>query len=162
MKCLYCGAENPSDAVLCMNCGHTFLQREVSGAQQDVDYVQSSYDDSYEYSPYIRSDTILPVVGGALMIAAGLIGIFTMILVNSIASVVGIAGYLSGICLLVTLGNLLNMLGGWFAISRSHFVLVLLFAIVGLAAGIFSIYFLSFIITLIGLVLIAVAHSEFQ
>lgn len=105
--------------------------------------------------------TSKPVAGGVLIIIGALIGIATGGLLaagSSILIPISIPG-LSAILLVCgviwLILSLIGLMGGIFAIQRSHFGLAIL-------GGIFSLLFGGFIFGLIGLILVAISKKEFR
>ena len=104
---------------------------------------------------------------GIMMILAGVIAIGTGLLIlilgasyvpqsSADVNVQGIIGCCGALELMFGLGS---ALGGLFAIQRKHFVLALLGSIVGLLT--IGPFFIGSILSLISLILVAMAHEEF-
>lgn len=112
--------------------------------------------------------TALPIAGGVLLLIAGILGIafwgFVIATIGAATSILPIA--IPGLTeLLIICGaigvifSLIALLGGVFAIQRKMWGL----ALAGGILGLFSIgwFFISSILALIGLILVAVARKEF-
>lgn len=114
----------------------------------------------YPMGPVVEK-TAKPVAGGILIIIGALAGIFSGLWIaflgGAIETMVPIAGLgeLLIICGVIWLiFGIIGLLGGIFAIKRTHFGL----AIVG---GIFSLLAGFIIFGLIGLILVAISKNEF-
>lgn len=111
---------------------------------------------------------MLPVAGGALLLIAGILGIafwgYAIAFVNAAVGFVPIAGdFLTGIMLICgaigIIFSLICLLGGIFAIQRKLWGL-------GIAGGVLGLlsfgWFLGSVLALVGLILVAVSHKDFQ
>ena len=119
-----------------------------------------------------KPQTGLPVAGGALTIVAGILGLLhglsvmlAAVIWESADSYYGVYGMgdLGGalaICgILIVIFAVMALVGGIFAIQRKNWA----FALVGSILGMFAIGFLiGAILSLIALILIAVAREEFS
>lgn len=110
--------------------------------------------------------TALPVAGGALLIVAGIISItfwgFLIAAGSAVASLIPIAGLGTLILICGSIGvifSLITLIGGVFGIQRKMWGL----ALTGSILGLFSLgwYFLGSLLSLIGLILIAISKKEF-
>ena len=141
-NCVQCGRSIAMDANVCPYCGHDY--RAVAAA------------------PPAKKQTAMPLIGGILIIIAGLLEIVYggMMAVggsaaNSIPVVGDDIGNILAVCgaILIILG-LVALLGGVFALQRKSFGLAVLGGILGLAGW--------FIPALIGLILVAISREEFK
>jgi hypothetical protein len=120
----------------------------------------------YEYDSdnVTTSESQLPLVGGVLIIIAGVLGVLEGMLTFGAIGEVSTLGYevpgsVSCCAGLMVLFGLVAVLGGWSAMGRKSVV----FAIAGGIFGILAIGFLiGAVLSLIGIILVAVAHSEFS
>ncbi|MEM0344064.1 MAG: hypothetical protein QXU73_07470 [Thermoplasmata archaeon] len=140
-NCVSCGRTISWDANVCPYCGHDYRTQAVAPA---------------------KKESVMPLIGGILILIAGLIeiGYGAMLVVggsaaSSIPLVGGELGGIFAICgaILVVLG-IFALLGGVFAIQRKNFGLAVLGGVLGLLGW--------FIPALIGLILIAVSKDEFK
>jgi len=117
----------------------------------------------------MQQKTMLPVAGGIMLIIAGIISIsfwaFIAFLGGAVGSLVPIGGgVLAGILLVCgIIGivlSLITLLGGVMGFMRKMWGL----ALVGGILGLFTLgwYFLGSLLSLIGLILIAISRKEFQ
>lgn len=126
-------------------------------SRPEVDY------ENYSESSY-RSESELPVIGGVLILIAGVLGLVHGLLTLGAVSEIHALGYNvpgSVTCCagLMCLFGLIAGFGGYNAIKRES----LAFAIVGGVFGILSIGFLiGALLSLIGIVIVAVSHDEFS
>jgi len=127
-------------------------------SRPEADY---SYDDSQgSYAP----ETELPVIGGVLILIAGVLGLLHGLLTLGAVGEVNALGYEvpgSVTCCagLMCLFGLIAVFGGYNAIKRGSVLL----AIVGGILGILSIgFFIGALLSLIGIILVAVSHAEFS
>ena len=140
-NCVQCGRSIGLDANVCPYCGHDY--RALAMAPP-------------------KKQSVMPLIGGVMIIIAGLIeiGYGGLLAVSSSASssiplVGGDVSSILAVCgaILIILG-LVALLGGIFALMRKHFGLAVLGGIFGLLGW--------FIPGLIGLILVAVSKDEFQ
>lgn len=107
-----------------------------------------------------KKQSALPLVGGILIIIAGIVELISgvwMIAGGSAFMDFGIVdvGDILMICGAIwALFGLIALLGGFFAIKRQHFGLAVLGGILGLGG--------YFIFALIGLILVAISREEFE
>jgi len=164
VRCLFCGEDNPDEAIVCYNCGKRMIQkqaikkREIEAIEEPE--AESNVEYEIEYPSELEPTSKLPAVGGALLIVAALIGFATNILLGQIASLFGIG--ISGIIFFISIGNFLGLVAGWAALYKKVFTLVIIFGIFGIIAGLFSPFLLGFLLSLIGIGFIAAGHSEFE
>jgi len=107
-----------------------------------------------------------------MLIIDGVLGIVSAIMVmaaGSLAEAIGTGFGLEGLgSIVVAMGviglvfSLIVIFGGYFATQRRHFGLAIVGAVFSLIVGIFTFYFIGAVLGLIGLILIAVAHKEFD
>lgn len=153
-QCVACGRTIAWDANVCSYCGKDYRQ-PIPGQMM---------------AP-ARPNTALPLVGGILLIVAGVIGIIEALVVmtsttflTGLIPVAGFDTYITGILLVLGIIGLIIslfvLLGGYFATTRTHFGM----AIVGSVLGLFvlSPYFIASILALVALILLAVSHHEFE
>jgi hypothetical protein len=139
------------DANVCQHCGHDFRAPV----------------------PVEKKKTALPVIGGALLIVAGMMGLLMGGVLLAIdvddldqwgVDVAGVTDVLEDILTvcgaIVIILSLIVILGGFFGVTRKHWGI----AIVGGVLGLFIIgpMMLGSLIALIGLILIAVSRKEFE
>ncbi len=112
--------------------------------------------------------TLIPIVGGAMLLIAGIISLtnwaFIAAMATEASSVVPVGGEFIADILLIcgAIGIILSLfplLGGVFALRRKLWGLGLAGGIIGL----FTIgwFFLGSLFSLIGLILVAISHKEF-
>jgi hypothetical protein len=153
-KCVTCGRDMPMDANVCPTCGHDYRQPAMM-------------------APVKHEKGIVSVVGGILILIAGIMGlamggIFLVIDVDDLDQLgVDVTGMLDFIEDLLTVCGavfiilgLIAVLGGIFGVMRKHWGL----AILGGVLGLFVIgpLFLGSILALIGLILVAVSRKDFE
>lgn len=123
-------------------------------------YPQQAPPPQYAPQPPVQQ-TGLPVAGGILLIIVGVIYLVCSALIMATpAWMIGMIGFsLLGLeSIFVVLGligivfSILVILGGYFAMQRTHFGLAIVAGVLALPS----------ILGLIGLILIAVAHKEFH
>jgi len=140
-NCVSCGRSIPWDANVCQHCGHDYR----AGA-----------------APPAKKETVMPLIGGILIIIGGLVEVASggwLIVGGSAAGSVPVIGSdvedILTICgaIWLILG-LVAILGGVFAIQRKNFGLAVLGGVLGLPG-----YFLP---ALIGLILVAISKDEFK
>ena len=114
--------------------------------------------------------TSLPLAGGILLLIVGVIGLISAVWVMALGGDIGslVGGVIPGLGeIVIILGliglvfSLLVIMGGYFAIQRKHFGLAIVGAVFSLLVGAIPWLFPA-ILALIGLILIAVAHKEFE
>ncbi|MEW6069618.1 MAG: hypothetical protein AB1485_03290 [Candidatus Thermoplasmatota archaeon] len=123
---------------------------------------------AYAPPPYRKERTGLPVAAGALLIVTGILGLIGGIYYLFIFLVVGGAvgfffpelGAIIAVCgSLGVIFAIIALLGGIFAIKRRKWALALIGSILGLfTAG----FWVSSILALVALILIAISHEEFE
>ncbi|HUW42975.1 MAG TPA: hypothetical protein VMW02_01920 [Thermoplasmata archaeon] len=128
-----------------------------------------------------KQKSALPIVGGILLIASSIIGILMAVGLMIIATQVGgvfsllpidltdmmgtaVGDMVQTILMIMAVAGLiisiLVLLGGYFAAVRRHFGMAMVGAVFGLL--VLSPYFIASIMSLVGLILIAVSHHEFN
>lgn len=151
-NCTSCGRAIAWDANVCQYCGKDF---RVEAAKPP------------------HEKTALSIVGGILILVAGIIGlgmggILLAIDVDQLADygldVAGVSGIIEDILtvcgiILVVLG-LIAALGGFFGVMRKHWGLAILGGVIGLF--IISPYMIASLLSLIGLVLVAISKKDFD
>jgi len=118
------------------------------------------------YQPPPPEKTALPVAGGALLLVAGILAIINAIIIIAFMGSIGIMAMpgfaemmvVCGIVLLIL--SLVAIIGGIFAIQRKSWGIALLGAILGLFT--LGPLFVSSILSLIALILIAISKKEFS
>lgn len=151
-QCVSCGRTIDWNSNVCPYCGHDYRMIQAGLA------------------PPQKERSVLPVVGGVLIIIAGLVAIglgamFMTFDTHELQEIMADVEYdisLSELedavlaCGTISIiFGLIAVVGGVFALVRKHFGL----AVVG---GIFAIMGLGFILGLIGLILVAVGRSSFE
>ncbi|UCE90942.1 MAG: hypothetical protein JSV90_05825 [Methanobacteriota archaeon] len=149
--CVSCGRSIALDANVCEHCGHDFR----APAKEE------------------KPKTVVPVIGGVLIILAGLMGlamggILVAIDVDDLdtygVDVTGVTDVVEDILtacgVIAIIVSLIVLLGGFFGVTRKHWGIV----IVGGVLGLFVIgpFFLGSVLSLIGLILVAVSRKEFE
>jgi hypothetical protein len=139
------------DANVCQHCGHDFRAPV----------------------PVEKKKTVLPVIGGAMLIVAGIMGLFAGGVLLAIdlddldqygVDVAGVGDVLEDILTvcgaIIIILSLIVVLGGFFGVTRKHWGI----AVVGGVLGLFIIgpMLLGSLLALIGLILIAVSRKEFE
>jgi len=139
------------DANVCQHCGHDFRAPV----------------------PMEKKKTVLPVIGGAMLIVAGIMGLFMGGVLLAIdlddldqygVDVAGVGDVLDDILTvcgaIIIILSLIVILGGFFGVTRKHWGI----AIVGAVLGLFIIgpLMVGSVLALIGLILIAVSRKEFE
>jgi hypothetical protein len=150
--CVSCGRAIAMDANVCQFCGHDF--RAPAG-------------------PPPAKKTAIPVIGGVLILLAGIMGlamggILLAIDVDDlgdygldVADVTDMVEDILTVCGIIAIVlSLIVVLGGFFGVMRKHWGL----AIVGAVLGLFVIgpFMLGSLFSLIGLILIAISRKEFE
>lgn len=152
-NCTSCGRAIAWDANVCQYCGKDY--RAEAAAKP----------------PHEKS--ALSVVGGVLILVAGVIGlamggILLAIDVDQLADygldVAGVTDILEDILtvcgiILIVLG-LIAAVGGFFGVMRKHWGLVILGGVIGLF--IISPYLIASLLSLIGLILVAISKKDFE
>jgi hypothetical protein len=147
--CVSCGRSIAMDANVCQHCGHDFRAPV----------------------PVEKKKTILPVIGGALLIVTAIMGLFmgAMLLAVDVSELdqygLDIAGDMlediMTVCgTIIIVLSLIVVLGGFFGVMRKHWGI----AVVGGVLGLFIIgpMMVGSILSLVGLILIAVSRKEFE
>jgi len=151
-QCVSCGRSIANDANVCQFCGHDY--RTPAAA-----------------APHEKS--ALSMVGGIMILVAGVIGLAIGALLIAIdvdqladygLDVAGVGDILEDImtvcgAILIILG-LIAAVGGFFGLQRKHFGLVILGGVLGLF--IVSPYMIASILSLIGLILVAISKKDFD
>jgi len=143
------------DANVCQYCGHDYRMQAAPAAPAEK--------------------SILSLVGGILILIAGIMGLalgaIFIVAANSVDTltdwgidVAGVGDILSDILTvcgaIVIILSLIVVLGGFFGVMRKHWGLAILGGVLGLF--IIGPYFLASIFALIGLILVAVAKKDFN
>ncbi len=152
-KCVSCGREIPMDANVCQYCGHDY--RVQAGP------------------PAPKEKGMLSIVGGILILVAGLMGlamggILIAIDVDDLdqwgVDVAGVGDMINDIMdvcgvIFIVLG-LIAVLGGLFGVMRKHWGI----AILGGVLGLFVIgpWMIGSLLALVGLILVAVSKKDFD
>ena len=154
-QCVSCGRAISWDSNVCPYCGHDYRQ-PAPGAMMPT--------------AYSKPKTSLPVAGGVLVLITGILGMIMAVSMIAFSGMIGSFGDLTGLIggILIVFGvvglifSILVILGGYFAIGRTHFVFAIIAAVLSLLVGLFTPFFIGCLLGLIGLILIAVAHNEFN
>ncbi|HKZ48606.1 MAG TPA: hypothetical protein VJ397_07460 [Thermoplasmata archaeon] len=119
------------------------------------------------YAAPMRPQTGKPIAGGALLLIAGILGLLNIVITFAIAgsmlafmAVIPGAAAIIAVCLgIIALFSIFALVGGIVALRRRMWGL----ALVGGILGLFSIgpLFISSILSLVGLILIAISKEEF-
>ena len=121
-------------------------------------------------SPPPVQNSSLPTLGGVFLLIAGILGILTWIIVASVGSLMGFslipvgASWIAGIVIICgvigIIFSIIVLLGGIMAIQRKNWG----FALVGSILGLFIVgpVFISSLLALIALIVIAVSRKEFK
>jgi DNA-directed RNA polymerase subunit RPC12/RpoP len=182
VKCPYCGAPGQEYLFNCSKCGRELPRdimkpldqrdrrfcpmcgREMGASDSVCGYCRSmeSYAASHEYRPRPSSSGTV-TLGGVLILLSGVFAIGSGIFSLALSSAIGAAGYsgtgfLTCCSFIIVLFGIAAMVGGYFAITRSHFSFALVGGILGTLAGGF---WIGLVLGLVGLVLIAVSRDEF-
>ena len=153
-------AATPATTRACPICGRPmgiYADRCDYCSRPDVNY------DDYSEVSY-QDESELPVIGGVLILIAGVLGLLHGLLTLGAVGEVHALGYEvpgSVTCCagLMCLFGLIAVFGGYNAIKRDSVLL----AIVGGILGILSIgFFIGALLSLIGMILVAVSHKEFS
>jgi len=139
--CVQCGKSIAMDANVCPYCGKDYRVQAAPAKKQ----------------------TVMPLIGGILIIIGGLSELYSGLVVafwgdevNSMLPVDFGFDTLLLVCgLIIAVVAIIAIVGGIFAVQRKKFTL----AIVG---GVFSLLGAYFIVPLIGLILVAVSKNEFE
>ena len=149
--CVSCGRTIAMDANVCQHCGHDFR----APAKEEV------------------KKTAIPVIGGVLIIIAGLMGLAMggiLIAVDADdldaygVDVAGVTDMIEDILtacgIIWIIIGLIVLLGGFFGVMRKHWGI----AVVGGVLGLFVIgpMLLGSLLALIGLIMVAVSRKEFE
>lgn len=189
-KCPKCGHENPPYGTYCGECGGELPFRKLSSSETPYDSTRqplpttkrcpscgsemSIYDSTcsmcggsdgmiQDYSDHIMrvsTNTSKPAVGGVLLIIGGVLALFNGIIIFALGSVtVSVGGSLTccgGLELLFGIGALV---GGISALQRSGFT----WALIGAVLCLISVgpLFISSLLGLVALILIATSQNEF-
>ena len=152
-NCVQCGRSIAFDANVCQYCGHDYRVAAVGPAPP-------------------KQKSVLSIVGGAMLVVAGLLGLgIGAILLTIDFSELDAYGISVGVDMLedllrtcgiimVILG-LITVLGGVFGVLRKHFGLAVLGGVIGLLL-VATPYALGSILSLIGLVLVIVSKKDFD
>ena len=152
--CVSCGRSIEMDANVCQHCGHDFRAPAEGPAAP-------------------KKKTVIPVIGGALILVAGIMGlalggILLAIDVEDLDAygmdVVGVTDMIDDIMtvcgIIVIILSLLVVLGGVLGLLRKSWG----FAIVGGVLGLFVFgpFMLGSLFALVGLILVGVSRKEFE
>lgn len=114
--------------------------------------------------------TGLPLAGGILLIIVGVLGLIIAVLTMGSGAYIEalVGGMIPDLGAIVVIMGLIGVifsivviLGGYFATQRTHFGFAIVAGVFSLIVGLF-VWGFGAILGLIGLILIAVAHKEFQ
>ncbi len=120
------------------------------------------------YGPPAKPQTMMPMIGGILLIVAALIGIafwaYLMAIGSALASFMPVGGGLVQTIIVICGGieivfGIIMLLGGVMAIRRRMWALALVGSILGLFT--FGFYGLSSILSFVALIILAISHKEF-
>jgi len=153
-NCVNCGRAIPWDANVCQYCGKDYRAEAAK-------------------PPHEKS--ALSLVGGIMILVAGLMGVFmgAMLLAIDVEDLdvygLNVAGdtaldiledimTVCGIIFLVL--GLVAVLGGFFGVRRKHFGIVILGGVLGLF--VLGPYMLGSLLALIGLILVAISKKDFD
>lgn len=149
--CVTCGRQIPNDANVCPQCGHDY-RATMAG-------------------PAPKKKTVMPVIGGVLILIAGIMGLAAggILLAIDLDELdqygLNVAGDMledimtvCGIIFLIL--GILAVLGGLFGVMRKHWGLAILGGVVGLF--VLGPWMLGSLFALIGLILVAVSKGEFE
>ncbi|UCE80946.1 MAG: zinc ribbon domain-containing protein [Methanobacteriota archaeon] len=149
--CVSCGRSIAMDANVCQHCGHDFRAP----------------------APAEKKKTLIPVVGGILILIAGIMGLImggVLLAIDledldqwgvDVAGVTDVIEDVLTVCgAIIIILSIVTALGGVFGIMRKHWGI----AVVGGVLGLFVIgpMALGTILALIGLILVAVSRKEFD
>lgn len=189
-KCPLCGADGQDFQLSCTKCGKELLRTEkarpavpvetgpaaapyaatracpICGRPMSVyasmcDYCsrpEPTYD-AFSEERYV-GESELPVIGGILVLIAGVLGIFWgLVLLAGLASNQYVDSWSATCCSgLFALFGVIAVAGSFSAMGRRG----LWFAVIGGVFGILSVgFFIGALLSLIGIVLIAISHDEF-
>lgn len=153
-QCVACGRSMQWDANVCPYCGRDYRQPIPAS------------------TPPPKPKTAIPIIGGILLIIAALIGVVQAIMVMTLSyeflalipEIAGFEDFIAGLILVIGLIGLvisvLALLGGYFALIRRHLGIAIFGSI--MAIFILSPYLIASILGVVGLILIAVSHAEFD
>ena len=171
MKCPYCGHENLGQALFCGYCAKQI--REIPEQTETAE--ENPPETTIQMESKKISGSVLPVVGGILLLITGIFGFFLAVLfiqesdllsqfLHNFADSLFIPGlYLDPA--MIALGVIFStivMFGGYFAVQRRRFTLSILAAALSLFVGLFTPFIMGSFLGLISLILIAANHAEFK
>lgn len=154
-KCVSCGREIAMDANVCQYCGHDYRMQAAPAAPAEK--------------------SILSLVGGILILIAGIMGLamggIFLVAADNVdtltdwgVDVAGVGDMLSDILtvcgIIVIVLALIVVVGGFFGVQRKHWGLAILGGVLGLF--LLGPYMLATIFALIGLILVAVSKKDFS
>jgi len=139
-------------------------------------------------TPTAKPQTIKPVIGGILILITGVMGLITAIIIfgaafitNSFfsdfasmfgeveADAIGWASDIVKIVLIVAgviglIFAIIAMVGGIFALKRRRFAMAVVGSVFALIVGAFTpfFYYAGVVLAVVGLVLVAISHNEFE
>ena len=155
-KCKWCGAPVGVYDIECPTCKRDL--RWSAESTYSSPYTESG-DEMYTTDSGNRNST--PVIGGVLVMIAGILGLFEAFVVLWLGGALPVGGGGVTCCgLLMLLFAFAGIAGGFFAATRSHFVLAIIGAV--LVMGCIGPLFLCVILGLIGLILIAITKDQFD
>lgn len=154
-RCVSCGREIPMDANVCQYCGHDY--RVQAGPAMP------------------KEKSVLSLVGGILILIAGLMGLamggILLMAAGNVdtltdwgVDVAGVGDMLEDIltvcgAIFIVLG-LIAVLGGFFGVMRKHWGIVILGGVLGLF--VLGPYMLGSLLALVGLILVAISKKDFD
>jgi hypothetical protein len=179
-KCVECGTVNRPDASACRICGAKLRDRGRAqkpvpserpgyrpksqscpkcGLSYDMNLVECPHCERKvpeDHNPTVRSSGI-PIAAGTLLVVAGILCIINGIFIGSLGGMMVEFAYCGFIEILL---GIVAMTGWLFCMQRTHLVYVMAVSVVTM----FSVgpFFLSSLLGLIALVLIAVSAKEFR
>ncbi|MEM0344062.1 MAG: zinc ribbon domain-containing protein [Thermoplasmata archaeon] len=152
-RCVSCGREIAIDANVCQYCGHDYRAQAAP--------------------PGPKEKSVLSLVGGILILLAGLMGLAmgAMMLAINVedleqygVDVAGLTDMIEGILtacgVIWAILGIIALIGGVFGVMRKHWGLAVLGGVIGLL--VIGPYFLGSIFSLIGLILVIVAKKDFE
>jgi hypothetical protein len=150
-NCVQCGRSIAFDANVCQYCGHDYRAQAAAPA------------------PHEKG--ALSIVGGILILIAGLIGIAMGAILLMISAsdldqyglnlVSGTLEDILRVCgAILLIFGLIALMGGIFGAMRKHFALAILGGVFGLFCV--SPYMIASVLALVGLILVAIARKDFD
>lgn len=149
--CVSCGRSIAMDANVCQHCGHDFRAPAKEEAKK----------------------TVIPVIGGVLIILAGLMGLafgglFIALDVSELDEYgldeVGVTDMVDDILTacgaIFIIVSIIVLLGGFFGVTRKHWGIAIVGGVLGIFVGLPML--IGSVLSLIGLILVAVSRKEFE